>query len=122
MSYAHLLVLLSAGISLVGATAYIRDTLAGRTRPNLVSWSMWALAPLVGVGAAMHAGAEPWATVRIFLAGFIPLVVVFASLANKQRYWQLSAFDVLCGAFSLLALITWLGVDSPRVAILLAVA
>ncbi len=73
--------------------AYIRDTLIGKTKPNLVSWSMWALAPLIGTGAAIFAHADLWATVRIFLAGFIPLLVIVASFANKQSYWKLGLFD-----------------------------
>lgn len=81
---------------------------------------MWALAPLIGAGAALSANADIWATVRIFLAGFLPLLVLLASFANKQSYWKLSNFDIHCGALSLLALILWGVLESPRPAILLA--
>jgi hypothetical protein len=43
LSIAHWLVLLSAVLSVVGSGAYIRDTLKGTTKPNRVSFSMWAL-------------------------------------------------------------------------------
>lgn len=115
----HWLVILSALISIAGACAYIRDTLSGKTKPNLVSWSMWALAPLIGTAAAVASNADIWATVRIFLAGFLPLLVILASFRNSQSYWKLNSFDLLCGVFSLIALIVWGGVDSPRMAILL---
>jgi len=81
---------------------------------------MWALAPLIGTGAAISANADVWATVRVFLSGFLPLLVFLASFANRQAYWKLSVFDLLCGAFSAVALIVWVSTDSARSAILLA--
>lgn len=120
ISYAHWLVVLSSIIGLFGAFAYIRNTIAGKTKPNLVSWSMWAFAPLVGVGAAFSIGADVWVTARIFLAGFIPLLVISTVWARPQSYWKLTTFDFLCGACSLIALGAWLIVDLPRFAVLLA--
>ncbi len=120
ISFIHWLVILSALISVSGAVAYIRDTLKGKTKPNRVSWSMWAIAPLIGTAAALASHADLWATVRIFLAGFLPLLILFASFLNPQSYWKLTLFDYLCGGFSVLALIVWLAVDAPRTAILFA--
>lgn len=120
LPFIHWLVVLSALISVAGAYAYIRDTLAGKTKPNRISWSMWALAPLIGTGAAISADADFWATLRIFLAGFMPLLVFLASFTNSKSYWKLSPFDIGCGSFSLVALVLWLVVDSPKMAILLA--
>lgn len=116
----HWLVVLSAIISIGGSCAYIRDTMSGKTKPNLVSWSMWALAPLIGAGAALSSDADFWASVRIFLAGFLPMLVFLASFTNRQSYWKLTTFDLLCGALSVAALIFWGLADSPRMAILLA--
>ncbi len=120
MTFPHLLVILSALISVAGSAAYIRDTIRGTTKPNLVSWSMWAIAPLIGTGAALTAHADPWATVRIFLAGFLPLLIVLASLLNPKSYWRLTIFDLTCGVFAGIALVLWLAVDEPRLAILFA--
>lgn len=122
LSFAHWLVVISTLISLVGAYSYIRDTLQGSTKPNRVSWSMWALAPLIGAIAAITSGGDAWATVRVFMAGFLPLAVLLASFVNAKSYWRLTPFDFGCGALSFAALIVWLAADSPRVAILLAVA
>ncbi|MCB0333422.1 MAG: hypothetical protein KDD55_07970, partial [Bdellovibrionales bacterium] len=116
----HWLVVISAVISIAGSYAYIKDTLAGKTKPNRVSWSMWALAPLIGTGAAIASDADFWATARIFLAGFLPLIVFIASFANKQSYWRLTLFDLACGALSVGALVVWAVIDSPRLAILIA--
>lgn len=116
----HWFVILSVFISIAGSVAYIRDTLTGKTKPNRVTWSMWAIAPLIGTAAALSAHADIWATSRIFLAGFLPLIVLFASLINPKSFWKLTTFDLLCGACSVLALLLWIGIDSPRLAILFA--
>ena len=120
MSIPHWLVLLSALVSIAGCYAYVRDTVSGKSKPNRVSWSMWALAPLIGTAAALAADADFWATSRIFLAGFLPLLVFFASFLNRKSYWELTTFDLLCGLCSVLALLVWFAVDSPRLAILFA--
>ncbi|KKP59608.1 MAG: hypothetical protein UR53_C0001G0108 [Candidatus Magasanikbacteria bacterium GW2011_GWC2_34_16] len=116
----HWLVIASAIISVFGSIAYIRDTFLGKTKPNRVTWFLWALAPLIGTGAALSAHADPWATTRIFLAGFLPLIILIVSFFNKKSYWKLTTFDFLCGFCSLLAIIMWAIIDSPQLAILLA--
>lgn len=122
LSFAHWLVLLSIAVSLGGASAYVRDTVRGKTKPNRVSWVMWSVAPLVGTAAALSAGADLWATSRIFLAGFLPLLVLSASFLNPQSHWKLTPSDLLCGLCSLLAFLVWMLVDTPRLAVLLAAA
>lgn len=120
MNYAHWLVVLSAIISISGSYTYIRDTLTGKTKPNRVSWLMWSLAPFIGVAAAISANADYWVTVRVFLSGFLPLLIFLASFLNPKSYWKLTLFDMVCGACSVLALIIWGLIDSPELAILLA--
>ncbi len=120
MIFEHILVIISIFISFSGSVAYVFDTLKGKTKPNRVSWFLWAAAPLIGTGAAISSGADVWATARIFLAGFVPLIVLIASLINKQSYWKLTKFDFACGICSALALIVWLFADSPVLAVLLA--
>ncbi len=107
-------------MSIGGSIVYIRDTILGKAKPNRMTWFLWALAPLIGTGAAITAHADLWATVRVFLAGFMPLVVFTFSFFNKQSYWKLNKFDYLCGACSLIAIILWLVIDVPRIAILFA--
>ena len=104
LSYAHWLVLLSVVISLSGAFAYIRDMVRGKSKPNLVTWGLWAFAPLIATGAALSADSDRWATVRIFMSGFGPLLVFGAAIFISQAYWKLSKFDYLCGLMSLMAL------------------
>lgn len=119
MSLPHILVLISFALSSLGSLAYIRDTLAGRTKPNRVSWTLFAAAPIVATYISWSIGADPWSIARVFGAGFFPLLILMASFWNRQSFWQLGTFDYFCGALSLVALYMWLGAESPRVAILL---
>ena len=116
------LVLIAVVISLVGGIAYVRDMFAGRSKPNLVSWSLWALAPLIATGAAISAGADLWATVRILVTGLVPLAIFILALFTPQSYWKLTRFDFFCGALSVVALFAWLVAGAPVLAILLAIA
>lgn len=120
ISFVHWLVILSSLISLSGGISYVRGINKGTAKPNLVTWFMWALAPLIGVGAAISAHADLWGVVRIFLAGFIPVIVIIAVFKNPRSYWKLTTFDFLCGICSLIALIIWLGIDKPVIAVLFA--
>lgn len=115
-----ILILISIALSLYGSYNYIYDTIKGTTRPNRVSQGLWAIAPLIGVGAAISSGADWMTTVRTFMAGFVPLTILIISFVNKSGYWKTTKFDYFCGAFSVVALIVWLVVDLPVYAVLLA--
>lgn len=121
MLFIHWLVILSAVISVLGSVAYIRDTIKGKSKPNRISWLMWSVAPLIGTGAALSAGADIWATTRIFLSGFLPLIVFTISFINPKSFWKLNKFDFICGIFSLIAIIVWSIIGFPIIAILFAV-
>jgi len=121
MSFVHILVIFSAVISIFGSSTYIWDTIKGKTKPNRVSWSLWALAPIIATFAALSAHADVWATTRVFLSGFMPLLIFIASFFNKKSFWKITFFDAICGVFSFLAIIVWLLMGSAQWAILLAV-
>lgn len=97
LAIAHWLVLVSVVLSVSGSAVYIRDTLRGTTKPNRISFGLWAAVPLIGTAAALSADADGWATVRIFMSGLMPLLIFLASFINKQSYWKLTKFDFWCG-------------------------
>lgn len=114
------LVFVGAAIQFFGALAYARDTWKGETQPNRVSWLLWSAAPLIGTAAALSDGVT-WAILPVFMAGFSPLLVLFASFANKRAYWKLTGFDYVCGVFAVLALVLWAITKEPMVAIVFAI-
>jgi hypothetical protein len=115
------LVLVGAGVALFGTLTYLKNTLRGATKPNRVSWLMWSVAPLIAAVAAFSDGVR-WAVLPVFLAGFGPLIIFFASFLNKNSYWKLEKFDYLCGVFSVLALVFWAITKDPVVAIIFSIA
>ncbi|MBN1245611.1 hypothetical protein JXA31_08460 [Candidatus Bathyarchaeota archaeon] len=114
------LVLIAASATLVAAFAYIRSMFKGQTKPNRVTWLMWTIAPFTATLAAFSSGAT-WAAVPVFMSGLSPLLILLASFLNKRAYWKLSAFDYVCGALSVLALVLWYVTENPNMAIVFAI-
>lgn len=118
ISFVHWLVILSFFIGVLGAVPYIRDTISGKTKPNRVTWFFWGAAPILGTFAAISSGADMWASVRVFLAGFLPLLVFISSFVNPKSYWKLGKFDFACGAVAAVGIGFWIFASSPQLAIL----
>ncbi len=115
------LVIIAAIASTLAALVYIRSMFGGRTRPNRVTWLMWAIAPLIAAAAALSNGIG-WAVLPVFMAGFSPLMIFIASFFAKGANWKPSTFDYLCGALSGVALLMWWLTKEPNVAIVFAVS
>ena len=107
-------------VNLVGLFWYIRDVIKGGTRPNLVSWFIWSLAPFIGVFFQLKAGAG-LSILPIFMAGFTSLVVIIVSVLKKNGYWKINSFDVVCGIISLFALILYVFTHNLSISILFAI-
>jgi hypothetical protein len=113
------LVIIAAVASLIAAFVYIRSMFVGGTKPNRVTWLMWAIAPLIGTAAALSNGVG-WAILPVFMAGFSPLLIFTASFFAKEAYWKTSTFDYVCGVLSAFALIIWWLTNDPNIAIVCA--
>jgi len=113
-------VILGFLINLFGDLSYVLHTLQNKTKPNRVSWFMWALAPLIAFSAEIHehVGIQVLMT---FIVGFGPLMVFIASFVNRKSVWKLTRFDLACGALSLLGLILWLLTRHGNVAIFFSI-
>ncbi len=104
----------------IGTLSYIKETIAGRAKPNRVTWLLWAIAPMIGTVAAMSTGVT-WAILPVFMAGFNPFLVFLVSFWNKKSYWKLNKIDYGCGILSALALILWAITNQPLIAIIFAI-
>jgi len=99
---------------------YIKNIFRGGTRPNLVSWFMWTLAPFVGVYLQWRAGAG-LSILGTFMAGFGPFLVIIFSLFRKNAFWKINSFDILCGIFSIFALILYVLTKNIALSIVFAI-
>ena len=116
----HYIVFVGVLIQLAGASLYLRDTIAGTTKPNRITFILWAALPFVGGSAALAEGVG-WATLPVFIAGFTPLIILIASFHNKNAYWKLRSYDYFLGSLAVLALVLWWFTDNPTYAIVLVV-
>lgn len=107
-------------ISLILTFFYIRTIIYGKTRPSLISWSIWTLAPLIAVFLQIKAGAG-LSVLASFMSGFGPLLVVIFALIYKRGFWKITKFDVICGALALLALIIYIITSKLGISILFAI-
>lgn len=114
-------VFLGAALGLAGNVRYAAATLSGTARPNLVTWVLWAVAPLIGFAAQLSAGVGLPATLTL-AAGVGPLLVVVAALVTRHGRVRIGPFDVVCAALSAVALIVWLGLGAAPTVVFVAVA
>ena len=108
----------AAGLIMWGAVEYIRDIYRGVVTPNLVTWFLWSLAPLIAFAAQLRAGAGAEAVLAAAV-GVGPLAVFIAGL--QRGTFKPQAFDWWCGAISLVALSLWLMTGSGVVGVGLSV-
>jgi hypothetical protein len=106
--------------SLFGSFFYIRDIIRGKTKPNLVTWFFWALAPLIGTFLQLKAGAG-FSVLPVFFAGFFPVIIFFIALIKRNAHWKITTFDIFCGIFSLIALILWIVTKRTDISIAFAI-
>ena len=113
-------VFIGAAVNLFGTLFYVRDTIRGKTKPNRITWFLWATVPFIATSASLSAGVS-FAVIPVFISGLSPLMVFIASFVNPNAYWKLEKLDYICGAFSILAIIMWTTTNEPAVAVLLAI-
>lgn len=102
-----------------GTIGYIRDILKGRVKPNLITWFLWSLAPLIALAAQLKAGVGPEATLTAAV-GICPLAVCIFGL--KRGIFKPQIFDWWCGGLSLIALGAWQISGSGTLGVLLSIA
>lgn len=113
-------VIIGALLNLMGSGTYAFNTIKGKTKPNRVTWFLWALAPLIAVSAQWSEGVT-WAALMTFMVGFGPLIIFLSSFVNRKAYWKITKLDIFCGAISVLALILWLVTGQGVVAIIFSI-
>jgi len=107
-------------INLAGALWYIKHIVWGTTRPNLVSWFIWTLAPFIAVFFEIKAGAG-LSVMYPFMAGFSSLLVIVLSLFRRNAIWKISTLDIICGVLALIALVFYVLTHNLAISIIFAI-
>lgn len=113
-------VFVSAALGLAGSVRYAIATLVGTAQPNLVTWTLWAAAPLIAFCAQLDDGVG-LPVVLTLAAGAGPAIVVVSALVTRHGRARLGVFDGACALIAALALVVWLGFDAAPLAVLLAI-
>ena len=113
-------VILGAVIYFFGALSYLISTIKGTTKPNRVTWFLWAFAPLIAFVAQIGEGVGIQ-SLMTFIIGFTALLIFIASFLSKEAAWKLSRFDFICGFLSLVGLLLWYVTKNGNFAILFAI-
>lgn len=114
------IVYFSIFVSLFAGYFYIRDTLKGKTKPNVISWFIWFLAPAIAGLVSIYNGGG-LAILPIFMTTVVPLIVVLISFKNKNSYWELGILDYICLFLSLLAIVVWIFLKEGTLATIFAI-
>lgn len=113
-------VFLAVVLNFVGSFSYLPDTIKGKTKPNKVTWFMWAFAPLIAFFAEINQGVGLPALMT-FAVGIGPLLIFIASFYNKKAEWKITNFDLACGVLSIIGLTLWWLTKVGNIGILFAI-
>jgi hypothetical protein len=116
---ASYLIVIGALAHIASSSSYIYKTLQGKTKPNRVTFLMWAILAFI-IAAAAYSDGAGWAVAPVIMAGLAPFCIFLASFVNPNAYWKLGKLDYVCGALSILAIALWLITSNPILAIVLA--
>jgi len=114
------IIFVGVAISFITSLWYVRNIFFGSTRPNLVSYFIWMLAPFVGVFLQLKAGAG-FSSLGVFMAGFGPFLVILFCLFKKNAFWKINTFDIICGLFSVMALVIYVITNNLGISIFFAI-
>jgi hypothetical protein len=101
-----------------GGYSYIQDLRKDAAKPNLVTWFLWSVAPLIAFSAQIQASVGPAAFLTL-MVGLCPLAVFIAGL--RRGTFRPTRFDMLCGSASVVALVLWQLTGNGSVAVALSV-
>jgi hypothetical protein len=99
-------VYVGAFIFVLGAITYIKDVISGKAKPNRATFILWSVAPLIAFFAELDEGVGIQ-SLMTFMVGFVPIMILVASLSNKKSYWQLAKLDYIFALLSVLGIVLW---------------
>jgi len=106
-------------LAFVGYVPYLRDTVAGKTKPHVYSWFLWGFVTLIAYAlqVAGGGGAGAWVTLAATVISFI---VFFIGLRNGKK--DIALIDAVFFVLAFLAIGVWLLAKQPIVSVILVSA
>jgi hypothetical protein len=103
-------------VRLTSSGQYALAVARGRARPNIVTWFLWGLTPMIAVAAQLGDGTGPAVAVT-FVLGLGPLVVSVVAFFTDRSASRLTPFTLSCAAASFAGIVFWQLTAMPALAI-----
>lgn len=113
-------IVLTFALRLLGGFAYIRAVATGKAKPNMLSWLLWSITPLIVVIADSKSGLTIASLATLALA-ISPLLVFFTALIRRSGMIKLDAANIACGLLAVLGIMLWQATNQPLLAIIFAI-
>jgi hypothetical protein len=117
MNWHQVIGILAGIIQIAAIVPYIKDTLNGETRPNIVSWGLWTLIQLIGIWILL-ASPDGYSWPLVFLCATTfntASVVVLCLLGYGSR--EFGKLEFACLVIALIAIIIWITSNDPLLAL-----
>ncbi len=114
------IILIIAGIfDLLSNVPYIRDSLNGKIKPNIASWSTWTLINAITIIAAINAGGAINTVIlgSSYLLGTF-VILLIAIIKGTRKY---TIFDGFCQILAIIGVIIWQISGNPSIALLFVI-
>src|SRR6185312_5470434 len=116
----HLVLGAVAGlIAAFAVVPYIKDILHGTTRPNIFSFTLWAILVFISIFAQFSAGAS-W-SLLLLIGDFLGTTSIVVLCLFGYGYGKYGRLEWICTALAVLAVVSWQLTDQPILAIVFAV-
>ncbi|MBP9853060.1 MAG: hypothetical protein QG629_24 [Patescibacteria group bacterium] len=109
----------AALLNILGTIPYIRDILRGKTKPERMTWWIWAMLMGVILAAQISEGAS-WAI--IWTATTVVLMVAIGVLSIRYGYGRMERRDYIALLLAVTGVILWKITENALVAVMLVVA
>lgn len=113
-------IIVGALINLFGSVDYLIATIKGKIKPNRVTSFMWSIAPLVVLFAQIKEGIGIQALMTVTFA-IPPLTTFIVASLNKKSKWDLTTFDLICGALSFTGFIIYVTTKDVYLAVIFSI-
>jgi hypothetical protein len=110
---------ISGILQVIAIVPYIKDTLKGTTRPNVVSQSLWTVLQIITVAAQFAAGAS-WSVIFLIAMTLNTCAVVFLCFRG-YGYKKYGWFDYFCLVAAIASIVVWQVTQNPIWALIIAV-
>ena len=95
---------------------YLRDIFGNTTKPHSYTWFVWSVLQII-VAAAMWKGGAGWAIASSVIGAVFCMLIFLLSLKYGTK--NITVFDRICLAGSLLALVAYLVFQDPLLSVVL---